>query len=290
MLLAVFLSVAFLIAVIILVTRHMTGSIKNIVAAMKKAGAGDLAVRVRRDRKMPSEMETITDQFNRMMGQMNKLVEEVKMVSARQKDAEITALEAQINPHFLYNTLDSIYWYSLSDRQRDIGNVVQHLAKMLRIALSKGSEYIPVERELQHVANYLEIESTIYQGRFTYEVEADPAVMSCTVLKILLQPLAENSITHGFANMERGGHIRVQVGQDADDLVLSVTDNGCGFPQEERTDAHTSEYSGFALKNLESRLQLHYGADARVLIHSIPTEKTTVTIKIRKSRVNSEDV
>lgn len=114
--------------------------------------------------------------------------------------------------------------------------------------------------------------------------------MSCTVLKILLQPLAENSITHGFANMERGGHIRVQVGQDADDLVLSVTDNGCGFPQEERTDAHTSEYSGFALKNLESRLQLHYGADARVLIHSIPTEKTTVTIKIRKSRVNSEDV
>ena len=100
MLLAVFLSVAFLIAVIILVTRHMTGSIKNIVAAMKKAGAGDLAVRVRRDRKMPSEMETITDQFNRMMGQMNKLVEEVKMVSARQKDAEITALEAQINPHF----------------------------------------------------------------------------------------------------------------------------------------------------------------------------------------------
>lgn len=139
-------------------------------------------------------------------------------------------LQAQINPHFLYNTLDSIYWYSLSDRQRDIGNVVQHLAKMLRIALSKGSEYIPVERELQHVANYLEIESTIYQGRFTYEVEADPAVMSCTVLKILLQPLAENSITHGFANMERGGHIRVQVGQDADDLVLSVTDNGLRLP------------------------------------------------------------
>lgn len=278
-----------------LIAREISRPVRRLTEAAEKIAAGDYSTAVHLTGT--DELGVLGRAFNDMTAQIRRSITALEEKNAllvetqeQKRAAEMRVLQAQINPHFLYNTLDSIYWYSLSDRQRDIGNVVQHLAKMLRIALSKGSEYIPVERELQHVANYLEIESTIYQGRFTYEVEADPAVMSCTVLKILLQPLAENSITHGFANMERGGHIRVQVGQDADDLVLSVTDNGCGFPQEERTDAHTSEYSGFALKNLESRLQLHYGADARVLIHSIPTEKTTVTIKIRKSRVNSEDV
>lgn len=278
-----------------LIAREISRPVRRLTEAAEKIAAGDYSAAVHLTGT--DELGVLGRAFNDMTAQIRRSITALEEKNAllvetqeQKRAAEMRVLQAQINPHFLYNTLDSIYWYSLSDRQRDIGNVVQHLAKMLRIALSKGSEYIPVERELQHVANYLEIESTIYQGRFTYEVEADPAVMSCTVLKILLQPLAENSITHGFANMERGGHICVQVGQDADDLVLSVTDNGCGFPQEERTDAHTSEYSGFALKNLESRLQLHYGADARVLIHSIPTEKTTVTIKIRKSRVNSEDV
>ena len=278
-----------------LIAREISRPVRRLTEAAEKIAAGDYSAAVHLTGT--DELGVLGRAFNDMTAQIRRSITALEEKNAllvetqeQKRAAEMRVLQAQINPHFLYNTLDSIYWYSLSDRQMDIGNVVQHLAKMLRIALSKGSEYIPVERELQHVANYLEIESTIYQGRFTYEVEADPAVMSCTVLKILLQPLAENSITHGFANMERGGHIRVQVGQDADDLVLSVTDNGCGFPQEERTDAHTSEYSGFALKNLESRLQLHYGADARVLIHSIPTEKTTVTIKIRKSRVNSEDV
>ena len=278
-----------------LIAREISRPVRRLTEAAEKIAAGDYSAAVHLTGT--DELGVLGRAFNDMTAQIRRSITALEEKNAllvetqeQKRAAEMRVLQAQINPHFLYNTLDSIYWYSLSDRQRDIGNVVQHLAKMLRIALSKGSEYIPVERELQHVAKYLEIESTIYQGRFTYEVEADPAVMSCTVLKILLQPLAENSITHGFANMERGGHIRVQVGQDADDLVLSVTDNGCGFPQEERTDAHTSEYSGFALKNLESRLQLHYGADARVLIHSIPTEKTTVTIKIRKSRVNSEDV
>lgn len=278
-----------------LIAREISRPVRRLTEAAEKIAAGDYSAAVHLTGT--DELGVLGRAFNDMTAQIRRSITALEEKNAllvetqeQKRAAEMRVLQAQINPHFLYNTLDSIYWYSLSDRQRDIGNVVQHLAKMLRIALFKGSEYIPVERELQHVANYLEIESTIYQGRFTYEVEADPAVMSCTVLKILLQPLAENSITHGFANMERGGHIRVQVGQDADDLVLSVTDNGCGFPQEERTDAHTSEYSGFALKNLESRLQLHYGADARVLIHSIPTEKTTVTIKIRKSRVNSEDV
>ena len=278
-----------------LIAREISRPVRRLTEAAEKVAAGDYSATVHLTGT--DELGVLGRSFNDMTAQIRRSITALEEKNAllvetqeQKRTAEMRVLQAQINPHFLYNTLDSIYWYSLSDRQKDIGNVVQRLAKMLRIALSKGSEYIPVERELQHVANYLEIESTIYQGRFTYEVEADPAVMNCTVLKILLQPLAENSITHGFANMERGGHIRVRVGQDADDLVLSVTDNGCGFPQEERTDAHTSEYSGFALKNLESRLQLHYGADARVLIHSIPTEETTVTIKIRKSRVNSEDV
>lgn len=278
-----------------LIAREISRPVVRLTEAAEKVAAGDYSATVHLTGT--DELGVLGRAFNEMTAQIRRSITALEEKNAllvetqeQKRAAEMRVLQAQINPHFLYNTLDSIYWYSLSDRQKDIGNVVQRLAKMLRIALSKGSEYIPVEREIQHVTNYLEIESTIYQGRFTYEVEADPAVMDCTVLKILLQPLAENSITHGFANMEHGGHIRVRVGQEADDLVMSVTDNGCGFPQEERTDAHTSEYSGFALKNLESRLKLHYGGDAKVCVTSIPTEETTVTIKIRKNRVNSEDV
>ena len=277
------------------IAREISRPVIRLTEAAEKVAAGDYTATVHLTGS--DELGVLGRAFNDMTAQIRRSITALEEKNAllletqeQKRAAEMRVLQAQINPHFLYNTLDSIYWYSLSDRQKDIGNVVQRLAKMLRIALSKGSEYIPVEREVQHVTHYLEIERTIYSDRFTYEVEVDPAVRNCTVLKILLQPLAENSITHGFANMEHGGHIRVQVGQDADDLVLSVTDNGCGFPQEERTDAHTSEYSGFALKNLESRLQLHYGADACVLIHSIPTVETTVTIKIRKNRVNSENV
>lgn len=277
------------------IAREISRPVVRLTEAAQRVAAGDYTATV--NLTGMDELGVLGRTFNDMTAQIRQSVaaleeknKQLVETQEQKRAAEMRVLQAQINPHFLYNTLDSIYWYSMSGRQKDIGNVVQRLAKMLRIALSKGSEYISMEREIQHVTNYLEIESTIYQGRFTYEVETNPAVLDCTVLKILLQPLAENSIAHGFANMERGGHIRVYAGMEQDALVLSVTDNGCGFPQEERTDAHTSEYSGFALKNLESRLKLHYGDDAQVAIHSIPMTETTVTIKIQKNRVNGSYV
>ena len=114
-----------------------------------------MAVRVRRDRKMPSEMETITDQFNRMMGQMNKLVEEVKMVSARQKDAEITALEAQINPHFLYNTLDTINWMAINADQYEISSAIGALARILRHGITVSNSIVTLREEMEWLQQYI---------------------------------------------------------------------------------------------------------------------------------------
>ena len=118
---------------------------------------------------MPSEMETITDQFNRMMGQMNKLVEEVKMVSARQKDAEITALEAQINPHFLYNTLDTINWMAINADQYEISSAIGALARILRYGIDKSNSIVTLREEMEWLQQYIFLQQTRLKNTFSYE-------------------------------------------------------------------------------------------------------------------------
>ena len=285
MLLAVFLSVAFLIAVIILVTRHMTGSIKNIVAAMKKAGAGDLTVRVRRDRKMPSEMETITDQFNRMMGQMNKLVEEVKMVSARQKDAEITALEAQINPHFLYNTLDTINWMAINADQYEISSAIGALARILRYGIDKSNSIVTLREEMEWLQQYIFLQQTRLKNTFSYELDVPKELLDCKIHKLLFQPFVENAILHGFEGVRRHHILVVKVQKRQNGfLQIIVKDNGKGIQENKIQEIKSrlldsGEKDHIGMNNAIERLRMYYGEEARFDIKSQVGEGT-----VRNSR------
>lgn len=205
-------------------------------------------------------------------------------ISERQKrQAEMRVLQAQINPHFLYNTLDSLYWYSLSGKKTEIGQIVVDLSDMLRIGLSKGAEIIRVEQEVRHVEDYLKIQKIIFSDKFDYEMDISSEINDCRIIKILLQPLAENSLVHGFANMEQGGLIRIYGGIEDGKLVFRVTDNGCGFGQA-AADRKT-EYSGYALKNIEERLRLHYEEDVHILVTSKAYVETTVEIQIALERL-----
>lgn len=286
MLLAVFLSVAFLIAVIILVTRHMTGSIKNIVAAMKKAGAGDLTVRVRRDRKMPSEMETITDQFNRMMGQMNKLVEEVKMVSARQKDAEITALEAQINPHFLYNTLDTINWMAINADQYEISSAIGALARILRYGIDKSNSIVTLREEMEWLQQYIFLQQTRLKNTFSYELDVPKELLDCKIHKLLFQPFVENAILHGFEGVRRHHILVVKVQKRQNGfLQIIVKDNGKGIQENKIQEIKSrlldsGEKDHIGMNNAIERLRMYYGEEARFDIKSQVGEGTVVIIEI----------
>lgn len=266
-----------------LVAKSILDPVRGLTRAAERVGDGDYTVQT--DVAGGAELETLGRAFNTMTGQIRQsihaLEEKNRQIAESERlkrRAEMQVLQSQINPHFLYNTLDSLYWYALSGRQKDIGVIVEKLSDMLRIGLSKGSEYIPIEQELRHVQDYLDIQKVIFCDKFDYEVQT-AGLAGQKILKILLQPLVENSINHGFANMERGAKIRIAAHADGGQLCLSVSDNGCGFQLAEKAGPAT-EYSGFALKNIEQRLAAHYGARAALSIQSEPYRETTVTIRI----------
>ena len=208
---------------------------------------------------------------------------QVQISEKQKRQAEMRVLQAQINPHFLYNTLDSLYWYSLSGKKAEIGQIVVDLSDMLRIGLSKGAETIPVEHEVRHVEDYLKIQKTIFSDKFDYEMDISTKINGYRIIKILLQPLAENSLVHGFGNMEQGGFIRIYGGIEDGEMVFRVTDNGCGF--EGAAADKKTEFSGYALGNIEDRLRLHYEEDASLHVSSRAYEETTVEIRIALKRL-----
>ena len=259
--------------------------LQNLTSAADRVALGDYEVRT--DVTGGDELGKLGQTFNHMVGQISRNVEEleeknreIERTEGQKRQAEMRVLQAQINPHFLYNTLDSLYWYALSGRKEDVGTLIEKLSGRLHIGLSKGSEYIPVEKEVQHVSDYLAIEKIIFGDKFDYEIRTE-GLGGQEVLKILLQPLAENAINHGFENMETGGKLLVEAkGEPEGTLLLRVTDNGCGFPAADEKKENGREDAGFALGNIRQRLQMHYGERASLSVESVPYEHTSVEIRI----------
>lgn len=271
----------------VLVARTISRPIVRLTGAAQRVASGDYTARV----ALPGgdEIGTLSRAFDSMTQKIAQNIAELEeknvqlaQTQSQKRAAEIRTLQAQINPHFLYNTLDSVYWYSMSGRHKEIGLIVEKLSEMLRIGLSKGSEYITLAQEMRHAQDYLQIQQVIFSGKFDFSIRCDAQAQQHRVVKVLLQPLVENSIVHGFSNMEQGGHIDVYAGVEGECLVLRVTDNGCGFAAAQKVPA--SDYSGFALHNISERLALHYGQDASVSVESVPSERTAVTISIRRER------
>lgn len=287
------LVISLLIAVIcILIANYVAASvttpIHKLIEKTRQLEQGDFTVRCNLDGK--DEIGELGRSFNAMSSQIEqyiKMLEEekqqVKISEEQKRKAELHALQAQINPHFLYNTLDSLYWYSLSGKKEEIGKIVIDLSNLLRIGLSKGAETITIENEIRHVENYLEIQKIIFSDKFDYQIHYDPAIRSWRIIKLLLQPLAENCLNHGFANLETGGRIEIKLNPDGDYLNIAVSDNGGGFQPAQNQ--QKSEYSGYALHNITERLKLHYDQDATIEIDSVPNQKTTVTIRILIARL-----
>lgn len=265
------------------VAASITTPINNLIEKTRELERGDFSVRAKLDGR--DEIGELGRSFNAMCCQIEQYIQmledekqQVKISEEQKRKAEMQALQSQINPHFLYNTLDSLYWYSLSGKKDEIGKIVIDLSALLRIGLSKGAETITVENEILHVKNYLEIEKIIFSDKFNYHIDYDSSMLSRRIIKILLQPLVENSLGHGFSDMETGGEIRISLFPADSYLVIRVTDNGCGFEHTARKNG--SEYSGYALSNISERLRLHYGTDAGLTITSEPYVETTVEIRI----------
>jgi two-component system sensor histidine kinase YesM len=218
------------------------------------------------------------------MLKINELMEQIITKQGALRKSQLKALQNQINPHFLYNTLDSIIWMIENRKNDKASDMLVALARLFRIGISNGNEIISVRSEIEHVRNYLLIQNMRYADSFIYEFDLDEAAMSAKTMKLILQPIVENCLYHGLKNKIDMGNIKIRAYIEGDFLVLSVSDNGYGM-RKETIDAIYKSFeddtvsSSVGLKNIYQRIMIYYDKNAEVIIESKLDNGTTITIK-----------
>lgn len=243
----------------------------------------------------PAEIEHLGKSLQGSFKQVNKLMDDVLREQDERRRSELDALQSQINPHFLYNTLDSIVWMIEGEKNADAVFMVTQLASLFRISLSRGRTVISIKDELIHARNYMNIQKVRYKDAFEVNWNIQEQVLDNCTVKLVLQPILENALYYGIDAMGDEGEITVRGVKNGDDIYLSVTDNGLGMPKEtveqllvdeERVHKHGS---GVGLINVHKRIQLRFGTEYGLLIKSEPDEGTTVTIHIPAVPYNEEN-
>ncbi len=221
-----------------------------------------------------------------MVDEMKRLMEATVAEHESKRKSELDALQSQINPHFLYNTLDIIVWMIENERHQEAVRIVTSLARLFRISLSKGRNIIPVRDELEHVRNYLTIQQMRFKNKFEFSIEAEEEVCAMSTIKLVVQPLAENALYHGIEFMDEDGRIDVRARKEGEDVFISVSDNGLGMTEETIEALLRGEIlprtrgSGIGFGNVNERIQLYFGKIYGLQVESEPDEGTTVTIHI----------
>lgn len=231
------------------------------------------------------EVRELSDSFGHMVLRIQQLMSTVREEEINLRKTELKALQAQINPHFLYNTLDSIAWMCEQGRNADAVKMVHALARLFRISISKGNELIPIAKEIEHAESYLQIQKYRYKNQFTYEFDVDPECLDYYCNKITLQPIIENAINHGLDLLVDEGCITVRVYQDGEDIVFSVQDNGVGMSQEQVASIlqhGPKDRTGIGIKNVNDRLQIYFGKKYGLHITSELDVGTCVEIRMPK--------
>ena len=216
------------------------------------------------------EVELLAGNYNRMIHRIRILMDEISDKEKTLRHAELNALVSQINPHFLYNTLDTIVWMAEFNDSTRVIALTKSLAAFFRLSLSGGRELITVGDELEHVRQYLYIQKERYGDKLNYTIHAPEEVLDYTVPKIILQPIAENSIYHGIKPLDRPGQITITVQEEGEKLIFTVSDNGAGCRPDAAAADNPSRPGKVGLKNVDERLKLYYGPGYGVTIHSAP--------------------
>ena len=251
---------------------------------MKTAEEGDLNVQFKK--KYNDEIGQLGDSFNNMIHEIRNLIDMVYKEQKSKREAELKTLQAQIKPHFLYNTLDTIQWMAQSHGANDIVEVIGALTALFRIGINRGKEMITIREELEHVRSYLIIQKVRYEDKLEYEISFEEEVLDCRVIKLILQPLVENAIYHGIKQKRGGGKITISVEKKDGKLYFCVTDNGIGIREEKILeiqkvlDDRKLEGSnfGFGIFNVSERIKLTFGTEYGLNYKSNYNEGTTVEL------------
>lgn len=234
------------------------------------------------------EIRHLSTTIKSMVVKMRKLMDDWLKEQEEKTKSELDALQSQINPHFLYNTLDSVVWMIESERYKEAIAMITSLASLFRISLSKGNTIITIKDELTHAANYLSIQKVRFKNKFDARFEIDPAIEDCMTIKLIIQPLIENAIYYGVNPMDEDGLITIRGYEKDEDIFIEVIDNGMGMPAPvvEKLLTHkkttNSKGSGIGLWNVNQRIRLYFKGDYGLSIASEPDEGTKVTIHLPK--------
>lgn len=269
-------------------SRIFTRKIEELTRNMDKVNHGSREVTVSSDSE--DEVGILINSFRRMMDEINRLIDEVYVNKIALKEYELKALQAQINPHFLYNTLSMMNWMAIRSGQMEISKVTLALSTFYRTALSKGEDMVTVETCIRNMEAYLEIQLTMHDHNFTVEWETDPDIKNEKMPKLLLQPVVENAIEHGIDEKEEGDKkLFLSFKGQGDDAEIIVRDNGTGMEQEKAETLVTYQAKGYGLKNVNDRIRLLYGESYGIQIYSAPGEGTTVIMRFPKEIRNYEE-
>ncbi|WP_294152835.1 sensor histidine kinase [uncultured Clostridium sp.] len=258
---------------------HMVSDLEKLRENMEHIENGDMKIRVKSTSK--DEVGTLVRGFGKMINQINSLIEDVYKSRIIQKDYEMKALQAQINPHFLYNSLSLINWMAIEAGQKQISGITLSLSSFYRTALNKGKNILSVKDEILNMKSYLDIQLMMHDYEFDVDINIDDDILEYKILNLLLQPLIENAIDHGI-DLKRDGRGKITIiGRlEGKDIVLSIADNGVGMEQE-KIDAILTEYSkGYGVRNVNERIKLYYGTQYEIKIESWIGEGTTMIVRI----------
>jgi two-component system sensor histidine kinase YesM len=237
------------------------------------------------DLQTGDEVSILGQVFNQMLGEIENLINQVVSSQKQKRQAEFRALQSQINPHFLYNTLDTLQWKALEYNAFEVADLVNSLSRFFRISLNGGREYIPIEEEVEHARTYLEIQKVRYREKILYSIEAGHGLHHEYVPKLIIQPLVENAIYHGLKPKRNGGEIHISVTRKENFLHLEVRDNGVGMTEEKlnclNEDLKNSiESDHYGLYNINERLKTSFGEDYQILVESKPNKGSAVLLRI----------
>ncbi|GGH09121.1 sensor histidine kinase [Paenibacillus segetis] len=269
--------------------RRMVRSIISAVNGMKRVKQG-IFVPITTNVQTEDETDLLIDGFNRMSTQINELIQQVQVEQARKKEVELQALVAQINPHFIYNSLESINSMAVLQGNKNISKMVISLGKLLRISISENQELIPLNMEMEHVRHYLDIQKFRFEDKFSYQIEIPDSLKYFVTQKLIVQPIVENALYHAIEPMEGNGFISIVAKENGRDILIDVSDNGPGFDQttllnlwsKERGNLKKYRENGVGLKNVHERLSIQFGGYYGILICSSPGFGSTIRIRIPK--------
>ena len=263
----------------------------TVILVLILLGAWMVSRRIVRGITELDELSVLNSSFNQMVEEIGHLVEDIRVEELNLRAAELRVLQEQINPHFLYNTLDNIIWLAESKDTEQVVRMVSSLSSFFRTTLSKGREFITVKEEEQHIRSYLEIQQFRYRDILEYEIAIPEELYEYEIIKLTLQPLVENALYHGIKNKRGGGHIRVSGALCQDVMIFKVQDDGigmdgarlaqvCAMLRDGEQEPEQEETGGFGLFNVNQRIQLNYGREYGLKIQSTYGQGTEIWVRI----------